>query len=104
MRAVHDAVYNLSPNLPLPNNPASFRRLTPPPPPCVPQKDEPPEITYCVSKTGDALNLQMLTPTQPMPRAEEVEAKFLEVLVRPLEGTGNREGPDAMCPYCHCFV
>ena len=46
-----------------------------------PQKDEPPEITYCVSKTGDALNLQMLTPTQPMPRAEEVESKFLEVLV-----------------------
>ncbi|KAF5302867.1 hypothetical protein FQA39_LY02047 [Lamprigera yunnana] len=42
------------------------------------QDDEPPEITYCVvENTG---TLQPMTPTQPMPAQEELDAKFAELV------------------------
>ena len=48
------------------------------------QKDEPPEITYCVvNQNGmQTLHVQTLTPTQPMPEQSELDAKFTELLVR----------------------
>ncbi|KAK6621340.1 Disheveled-associated activator of morphogenesis 1 [Polyplax serrata] len=42
------------------------------------QNDEPPEITYCVVDGGGTLSLQAMTPTQPMPSQEELNAKFAE--------------------------
>lgn len=46
------------------------------------QNDEPPEITYCVVDGGGTLSLQAMTPTQPMPSQEELNAKFAEFVVR----------------------
>ena len=49
---------------------------------CLSGGDEPPEITYCVADGGGgALTLQSLTPTQPMPDQEELNAKFAELVV-----------------------
>jgi hypothetical protein len=45
------------------------------------QNDEPPEITYCVVDQTGTLSLQALTPTQPMPAEEELDAKFAELVV-----------------------
>lgn len=45
------------------------------------QDDEPPEITYCVVGHSGALSLQAVTPTQPMPSQEELDAKFAELVV-----------------------
>ncbi len=45
------------------------------------QKDEPPEITYCVVNQNGMLHLQSLAPTQPMPEPSELDAKFTELLV-----------------------
>jgi hypothetical protein len=45
------------------------------------QNDEPPEITYCVVDQAGTLSLQALTPTQPMPAEEELNAKFAELVV-----------------------
>lgn len=45
------------------------------------QEDEPPEITYCVVDNAGALTLQTMTPTQPMPPEEELNAVFAEFLV-----------------------
>ncbi|XP_026478989.1 disheveled-associated activator of morphogenesis 1 isoform X3 [Ctenocephalides felis] len=42
--------------------------------------DEPPEITYCVVGHSGALSLQAVTPTQPMPSQEELDAKFAELV------------------------
>ncbi|XP_023719898.1 disheveled-associated activator of morphogenesis 1 [Cryptotermes secundus] len=44
------------------------------------QNDEPPEITYCVVDQTGTLSLQALTPTQPMPAEEELNAKFAELV------------------------
>ncbi|XP_068085675.1 disheveled-associated activator of morphogenesis 1 isoform X2 [Anabrus simplex] len=44
------------------------------------KNDEPPEITYCVVDHAGTLSLQALTPTQPMPSEEELNAKFLELV------------------------
>lgn len=44
------------------------------------QDDEPPEITYCVVDQTGTLSLHPLTPTQPMPPEEELEAKFAELV------------------------
>ncbi|XP_039293436.1 disheveled-associated activator of morphogenesis 1 isoform X3 [Nilaparvata lugens] len=44
------------------------------------QDDEPPEITYCVVDHTGTLSLQTLTPTQPMPGEEELNAKFAELV------------------------
>lgn len=44
------------------------------------QDDEPPEITYCVVDQAGTLSLHPLTPTQPMPPEEELEAKFAELV------------------------
>ncbi|KAJ8882031.1 hypothetical protein PR048_018519 [Dryococelus australis] len=54
---------------------------------CV-QDDEPPEITYCV--VDQAGTLQALTPTQPMPDEEELNAKFAE-LVEELDLTATNK-------------
>ncbi|GFS32247.1 uncharacterized protein TNIN_168741 [Trichonephila inaurata madagascariensis] len=45
--------------------------------------NEPPEITYHVVENGGIINLQPhpLTPTQPMPDEEELNAKFAELVV-----------------------
>lgn len=45
------------------------------------QDDEPPEITYCVVENTGTLTLQALTPTQPMPPQDELDAKFAEFVV-----------------------
>ena len=45
------------------------------------QKDEPPEITYCVVNQNGMLHLQTLSPAQPMPDQSELDAKFTELLV-----------------------
>lgn len=45
------------------------------------QDDEPPEITYCVVENTGTLSLQALTPTQPMPPQDELDAKFAELVV-----------------------
>lgn len=45
------------------------------------QNDEPPEITYCVVDQAGTLSLQALTPTQPMPAEDELNAKFAELVV-----------------------
>lgn len=45
------------------------------------QDDEPPEITYCVVENTGTLTLQAITPTQPMPSQEELDAKFAELVV-----------------------
>lgn len=45
------------------------------------QDDEPPEITYCVVENTGTLTLQALTPTQPMPAQDELDAKFAELVV-----------------------
>lgn len=45
------------------------------------QDDEPPEITYCVVDSGGSLTLQAMTPTQPMPAADELNSKFAELVV-----------------------
>lgn len=45
------------------------------------QKDEPPEITYCVVNQNGMLHLQPLSPSQPMPEESELDAKFTELLV-----------------------
>lgn len=45
------------------------------------QNDEPPEITYCVVEHTGTLSLQALTPTQPMPPQDELDAKFAELVV-----------------------
>ncbi|XP_063226391.1 disheveled-associated activator of morphogenesis 1 isoform X2 [Bacillus rossius redtenbacheri] len=50
--------------------------------------DEPPEITYCVVDQAGAL--QALTPTQPMPDEEELDAKFAE-LVEELDLTATNK-------------
>ncbi|XP_076273248.1 disheveled-associated activator of morphogenesis-like protein isoform X2 [Rhynchophorus ferrugineus] len=42
--------------------------------------DEPPEITYCVVENTGTLTLQAITPTQPMPCQEELDAKFAELV------------------------
>lgn len=47
------------------------------------QSAEPPEITYCVVDQAGTLSLQALTPTQPMPEEEELNAKFAELVVSP---------------------
>ncbi|XP_054261118.1 disheveled-associated activator of morphogenesis 1 isoform X2 [Macrosteles quadrilineatus] len=44
------------------------------------QDDEPPEITYCVVDHTGTLSLQTLTPTQPMPNEDELNAKFAELV------------------------
>lgn len=44
------------------------------------QDDEPPEITYCVVENTGTLTLQAITPTQPMPCQEELDAKFAELV------------------------
>ncbi|KRT81519.1 hypothetical protein AMK59_5568, partial [Oryctes borbonicus] len=44
------------------------------------QDDEPPEITYCVVENTGTLTLQALTPTQPMPPQDELDAKFAELV------------------------
>jgi len=44
------------------------------------QKDEPPEITYCVVNQNGMLHLQTLSPAQPMPDQSELDAKFTELL------------------------
>ncbi|XP_060532378.1 disheveled-associated activator of morphogenesis 1 isoform X2 [Cylas formicarius] len=44
------------------------------------QDDEPPEITYCVAENTGTLTLQAITPTQPMPSQEELDAKFAELV------------------------
>ncbi|XP_074039315.1 disheveled-associated activator of morphogenesis-like protein isoform X3 [Leptinotarsa decemlineata] len=44
------------------------------------QDDEPPEITYCVVENTGTLTLQAITPTQPMPSQEELDAKFAELV------------------------
>ncbi|KAJ8986080.1 hypothetical protein NQ317_003374, partial [Molorchus minor] len=44
------------------------------------QDDEPPEITYCVVENTGTLTLQAITPTQPMPAQEELDAKFAELV------------------------
>lgn len=44
------------------------------------QDDEPPEITYCVVENTGTLSLQALTPTQPMPPQDELDAKFAELV------------------------
>ncbi|XP_018324678.1 disheveled-associated activator of morphogenesis 1 isoform X2 [Agrilus planipennis] len=44
------------------------------------QNDEPPEITYCVVENSGTLSLQALTPTQPMPSEDELDAKFAELV------------------------
>lgn len=46
------------------------------------QKDEPPEITYCVVNQNGMLHLQPLSPSQPMPEESELDARFTELLVR----------------------
>ncbi|KAJ4426490.1 hypothetical protein ANN_27304 [Periplaneta americana] len=46
----------------------------------VEKNDEPPEITYCVVDQTGTLSLQALTPTQPMPAEEELNAKFAELV------------------------
>ena len=46
------------------------------------QKDEPPEITYCVVNQNGMLHLQPLSPSLPMPEQTELDAKFTELLVR----------------------
>ncbi|KAF8790753.1 Disheveled-associated activator of like protein [Argiope bruennichi] len=45
--------------------------------------NEPPEITYHVVENGGIINLQPhpLTPTQPMPDEEELNAKFAELVL-----------------------
>ena len=49
---------------------------------CLTGPDDPPEITYCVADNGGGgLTLQALTPTQPMPDEEELNAKFAELVV-----------------------
>jgi hypothetical protein len=48
------------------------------------QNDEPPEITDCVVDQTGTLTLQALTPTQPMPAEEELDAKFAELVVSSL--------------------
>ena len=45
------------------------------------QKDEPPEITYCVVNQNGMMHLQTLSPAQPMPEESELDAKFTELLV-----------------------
>lgn len=45
------------------------------------QSAEPPEITYCVVDQAGTLSLQALTPTQPMPEEEELNARFAELVV-----------------------
>ena len=51
---------------------------------CLTGPDDPPEITYCVADNGGGgLTLQALTPTQPMPDEEELNAKFAELVVSP---------------------
>uniref|UniRef100_T1JFN2 FH2 domain-containing protein n=1 Tax=Strigamia maritima TaxID=126957 RepID=T1JFN2_STRMM len=42
--------------------------------------NEPPEITYKVVENGGTVNLQALTPTQPIPDEEELNAKFAELV------------------------
>lgn len=54
------------------------------------QDDEPPEITYCVVENTGTLTLQALTPTQPMPPQDELDAKFAELVVR-MNKIGNLE-------------
>ncbi|GLH09544.1 Disheveled-associated activator of morphogenesis 2, partial [Gryllus bimaculatus] len=44
------------------------------------QNDEPPEITYCVVDQAGTLSLHALTPTQPMPASDELDAKFAELV------------------------
>lgn len=44
------------------------------------QDDEPPEITYCVVENTGTLSLHAITPTQPMPSEDELDAKFAEIL------------------------
>ncbi|KAK4021110.1 hypothetical protein OUZ56_003040 [Daphnia magna] len=44
------------------------------------QKDEPPEITYCVVNQNGMMHLQTLSPAQPMPEETELDAKFTELL------------------------
>ncbi|GAB6020602.1 hypothetical protein CHUAL_003278 [Chamberlinius hualienensis] len=44
------------------------------------QSNEPPEITYKVVENGGVVNLQPLTPTQPMPDDDELNAKFAELV------------------------
>lgn len=51
----------------------------------LPQKDEPPEITYCVVNQNGMMHLQTLSPAQPMPEESELDAKFTELLVRETE-------------------
>ena len=46
------------------------------------QKDEPPEITYCVVNQNGMMHLQTLSPAQPMPEESELDAKFTELLVK----------------------
>ena len=46
------------------------------------QKDEPPEITYCVVNQNGMLQMQPLSPALPMPEESELDAKFTELLVR----------------------
>ncbi|GIY95468.1 disheveled-associated activator of morphogenesis 1 [Caerostris extrusa] len=54
--------------------------------------NEPPEITYHVVENGGIINLQPhpLTPTQPMPDEEELNAKFAE-LVEELDLTASKK-------------
>jgi len=48
---------------------------------CLTGPDDPPEITYCIADNGGGgLTLQALTPTQPMPDEEELNAKFAELV------------------------
>jgi hypothetical protein len=42
---------------------------------------EPPEITYCVVDQAGTMSIHALTPTQPMPEEEELNAKFAELVV-----------------------
>ena len=48
---------------------------------CLAGDPEPPEITYCVADKGGGLTLQAVTPSQPMPDQEELNAKFAELVV-----------------------
>jgi len=58
---------------------------------CLGGSEDPPEITYCVAdNAGGGLSLQALTPTQPMPDEEELNAKFAE-LVEELDLSANNK-------------
>ena len=70
---------------------------------CLSGGDEPPEITYCVADGGGgALTLQSLTPTQPMPDQEELNAKFAELVVSTNVKQGTAVRPGRLPPGMFC--